>query len=137
MSNILIMWLELKAYRAVANNHTKWPCDLICFSKIFWWPDMFLIATTYKLLKIFKVTKGPETTNGPNVKMTQNTKCPCDLTFSKISMFKVTKWLKTHVTQHDSYYAGFWIVGNLKSYQMMWNTKWPCDIKLFFKNEQL
>ena len=83
-----------------------WPFDFIFLSQkstTLKWPNDLKNQMTWhvsngdniKTVGNFEVIKRPETTN---VKMTQNTKWPCDLIIFKINNFKVTN----HVTQHES-----------------------------------
>ena len=68
----------------------KWPNDLK--NQMTWHVSN---GDNIKTVGNFEVIRRPETTN---VKMTQNTKWPCDLIIFKINNFKVTN----HVTQHES-----------------------------------
>ena len=72
------------------STNLKWPNDLK--NQMTWHVSN---GDNIKTVGNFEVIKRPETTN---VKMTQNTKWPCDLIIFKINNFKVTN----HVTQHES-----------------------------------
>ena len=72
------------------STNLKWPNDLK--NQMTWHVSN---GDIIKTVGNFEVIKRPETTN---VKMTQNTKWPCDLIIFKINNFKVTN----HVTQHES-----------------------------------
>ena len=72
------------------STNLEWPNDLK--NQMTWHVSN---GDNIKTVGNFEVIKRPETTN---VKMTQNTKWPCDLIIFKINNFKVTN----HVTQHES-----------------------------------